>query len=247
MLKEELKKRLYYIGVGYLLVIGIGIWKGEYILYGIKKLILLERGEEEIIRNMRVMETLEIGIKIIMEIGIILVIPLIWLELYSIVVGGLKKEEGKELWKIIVKGWLSILIGVWVSIGYIIPNIERWVNEINKGIGGELVKIENIGTIKENYEFIEKTILGVIVVGQIPIIVRIYKKKIERIGKKGIYMLICIISGILSPPELLSQLIISIPIIIWYERREWLEKRKKWKRKIECGEPHKKEKCHKWI
>ena len=83
--------------------------------------------------------------------------------------------------------------------------------------------------ISEYVGFLTKTILITLIIGILPIVINRKTKKIVK-RRRITYMVILIISGLVTPPDVVSQIILGLPIILMIEMsilRGELEKRSK--------------------
>ncbi|MBI2259125.1 MAG: twin-arginine translocase subunit TatC [Flavobacteriia bacterium] len=150
--------------------------------------------------------------------GFILAFPFIFYQIWSFVKPGLKFKEKK-----VVKGivfYVSILFFIGILFGYFIvaPLCVQFFGtyQISKSV-------ENIFTVSSYMSTIISTVFYSGILFLLPIVAYIFSKlgiitpNFLRKYRKHAIVAILIISAIITPPDLISQIIVSIPIILLYE------------------------------
>lgn len=226
--------RINYIIIGYAIVVIEGVREREILIYRVNKII----GEEKMY-NIGITESMEITLRMVVVIGIIWIIPQIWMEVYSGVSGGMKREEQKELRKLMIYTTILMYMGIKVGVGEIIPRIAEWMEEISKG---EVIEMEYMKMYRRSYEEIERMVLGVVIVTQIPVMVRILRRRkrgirMEKI-RRLVYIIGMLIGGIIGSGEISSQVMIGGVVVMYYEGvviRELYERKSRYEKGEERG------------
>ena len=158
-------------------------------------------------------------------LGLILPFPyLIW-ELMRFITPGLTKKEKQKSKGFIVIASLLLFLGLCFSYFVIAPmSVYFFYN----------YQITDL--IVNNFQFdsyiglITNTLLGVSVVFELPLIVYfltsigLITPEFLKTYRKHALVLVLIISAIITPPDVASQIIVAIPILILYEISIWVSK-----------------------
>lgn len=151
-------------------------------------------------------------------LGFILVFPYIFYEIWSFIKPALKDKEIKAARGLIF--WCTLLFFAGVFFGYFImvPFSMQFISSFSIS---DVVK--NDINIDSYFETIAELVLGSGLVFQMPIIVYFLTKLgIVTPGflakhRKYSIIIILIIAAIITPPDIISQMIISLPLFLLYE------------------------------
>lgn len=150
--------------------------------------------------------------------GLVLAFPYVFYQIWSFIKPGLKQNE-----KTAVKGivfYVSILFFIGILFGYFIvsPLCVQFFGtyQISK-------KIDNIFTINSYMSTIISTVFYSGLLFLMPVIAYIFAKigiitaAFLRKYRKHSVVGVLILSAVITPPDMLSQIIVSIPILLLYE------------------------------
>lgn len=150
--------------------------------------------------------------------SIVLAFPYIFYQLWSFVKPGLKQNE-----KSMVKGivfYVSILFFLGITFGYFVvaPLCVQFFGtyQISKDV-------ENIFTISSYMSTIISTVFYTGILFLLPVIAYIFAKlgiitpSFLRKYRKHAIVGVLILSAVITPPDLVSQIIVAIPIVLLYE------------------------------
>ena len=150
--------------------------------------------------------------------AIVIAFPFIFYQLWSFVKPGLKKNE-----KTVAKGivfYVSILFFMGISFGYFVvaPLCVQFFGSYKISD-----KIENIFTVNSYMSTILTTVFYSGLLFLLPVISYLFTKLgilnaayLKKFRKHAIIGIL-ILSAIITPPDLISQVIVSIPIVLLYE------------------------------
>ncbi len=159
-------------------------------------------------------------------LGIIVAFPYILWEMWRFISPGLHKQERKKSKTFIFFASLLFFIGVLFSYYVIAPlSVYFFYNfEITD-------LIENKFDFKTHINLITNTLLGVSLMFELPVIIYFltkiglvtpdFLKKYRKIA----LVLVLVLSAIITPPDVASQVIVTIPIMILYEISIFISKR----------------------
>lgn len=151
-------------------------------------------------------------------LGFILAFPYILWEIWRFIAPGLHKEERKKSRGFIFTSSSLFFLGVLFSYFVIIPmSVFFFYNfEISDSI-------ENNFKLEAYTSLVTNTIIGVAVFFELPVVIY-FLTKIGLITptflkkyRKHALVLVLILSAIITPPDVASQVIVSVPIMILYE------------------------------
>jgi len=158
-------------------------------------------------------------------LGLILSFPYIIWELMKFIMPGLTPKEQQKSKGFIVIATLLLTIGLCFSYYVIAPmSVYFFYN------------YQITDTIVNNFQFdsyiglITNTLLGVSVVFELPLVVYFLTKfglitpDFLKTYRKHALVLVLIIAAIITPPDVASQIIVAIPILILYEISIWVSK-----------------------
>jgi len=166
-------------------------------------------------------------VKIALVVGIIATSPIIFWQIWVFLVPGLKKKEKIYLGIAIVVGYFLFLLGGYFAYRVIIPiTIDFFVRLSTETIQPQF----SFG----NYTgFISSILLSFGIVFELPILIALLTKfnlitaSILRKYRKYLILVIFIAASFLSPPDLVSQLLLAAPLLVLFEISvlisQWLE------------------------
>jgi sec-independent protein translocase protein TatC len=155
--------------------------------------------------------------------GFILAFPYIFWEFWRFTKPALtEKEQGKTRGVIF---WVSLLFFLGVAFGYYLI-APYTVNFFAAYTLSPLIK--NTFTVGDYIDNIVSLVLGTGVVFQLPLVV-LFLSKIGiltpgflRSNRKYAFVIILIIAAVITPPDVVSQLIVTLPILLLYEISIWI-------------------------
>jgi sec-independent protein translocase protein TatC len=150
--------------------------------------------------------------------GVIIAFPYIFYEFWRFIKPALtEKELGKTRGVIF---WVSLLFFMGVAFGYFV--IAPYT--VNFFANFQLDEnIENRWTITSYIDTLIPLILGTGLAFQLPLVMLFLSKvgivtpEYLRTGRKYAIVIIAVVAGIITPPDVISQIIVSIPLLLLYE------------------------------
>ena len=149
--------------------------------------------------------------------GFVLALPILTYQLWKFISPGLKVNEKKYVFPVVFFSFSSFIIGI--SFGYfvMIPFSLEFFSSI--GIGN----IENNYSIQYYFSFLSWLLLGSGVIFQLPVVslmlsaLGLLTPAFMRHYRRHSIVSIFILSSFITPPDPVSMLIMSIPLIFLYE------------------------------
>nr|QOW07431.1 Sec-independent protein translocase component TatC [Labyrinthula sp.] len=219
-------------------------WRVRYVMlgYGLVVLsVMKEKGEVwEVLGgggegwySMGVTEVWNMTIYVGMVVGLISVIPQVWVQLYVYVGKGMTGEERRDWKKVSMGGVGMVYGGAWVGWEYVIPRIKEFMERFGEDGRG----IENVPMLGKQVEWMVKVELGVVLCMQIPVWVWVMRRRgwirgNWGRGRRGVTMLLLVIGALGTPPEVTSQCMVYMPCAFLYEWVVWEGIRRKYRDKL---------------
>lgn len=162
------------------------------------------------------------GIKVYMQLSFVIAflvtLPIILYHLWAFVRPGLHKEENRAAARYIPFSLLLCMIGL--VFAYFV--VFRMALYFSMTINNRLLLTETYG-ITEYFSFMLNIILPVAILFELPVVVmfltrlRILNPMRLRKLRRYAYLILVIAGVFISPPDLISDLLIAIPLIVLYE------------------------------
>jgi sec-independent protein translocase protein TatC len=150
--------------------------------------------------------------------GLILAFPFVFYQIWSFVKPGLKQNETKTVSGIV--GFVSVLFFMGISVGYYIVAplsvqfLGNW--KMSKDITTDIAINSYLSVVMYTIFFTGLFFL-------LPVVILIFSKlgmvtpAFLKKYRKHAFVIVLIISAIITPPDLFTQVIVSIPILLLYE------------------------------
>ncbi|NPA42845.1 MAG: twin-arginine translocase subunit TatC [Chlorobi bacterium] len=157
--------------------------------------------------------------------GIILAFPYIVYEIWKYVSPALYTHEKKAGIKFIVVTSVLFFMGILFGYYIITPLVINFLGNYQIS-----ERVENYVDIKSYIANVRTTVLAVGLVFELPVLIYFFTKlglvssEFLRRNRKYAIVAILIVSAVITPPDVISQIIVSIPLIILYEVSIWIAK-----------------------
>ncbi len=166
--------------------------------------------------------------------GFIVAFPFVFYQIWGFIKPGLKKNELKSVrgitWFVSILFFIGIIFGYYV----IAPLTVNFLG--NFDLTG---KVENILIIGDFISTIVSTIILTGILFLLPVIILIFSKiglisaAFLKKYRKHAFVVVLILAAIITPPDVFTQIVVTIPIMILYELGIQIAKRIEKKRLIE--------------
>ncbi|MCB9224717.1 MAG: twin-arginine translocase subunit TatC [Crocinitomicaceae bacterium] len=162
----------------------------------------------------------QFGTNLMMAIvgGVVVAFPYIFYQIWSFIKPGLKQNEIKAVRGIVV--FVSILFFIGIAFGYFIiaPLTVQFFGNWQMA-----ERIENNITINSYLKTIVSTVFFTGLLFLLPVVIMIFSKLgiitstwLKKYRKHS-FVAVLIVAAIITPPDLFTQIIVSIPIVLLYE------------------------------
>ncbi|MGH1387174.1 twin-arginine translocase subunit TatC [Kordia sp.] len=188
--------------------------------------------------NMAVTGQFTLAIWTAIILGLILAFPYILYEAWKFIAPGLSpKERGKSRWFIFLAS-LLFFVGLLFSYYVIMPMSSYFFYHFSI-----TDSIRNTITVQSHISLLTNTLLGVSLVFELPLIIYFLSKlglitpAFLRKYRKHALVVVLILAAIITPPDVASQVVVAIPILILYEVGIVISRRveKNYKKKFKNG------------
>ena len=236
---SELRDRLLWsvgsIAVGFIICFAIWHLILQALLLPYEHAVVAVKGADALKTNMALIYTAPLEafvtqIKVALFGGLILSFPMISFQLYRFIAPGLYSNEKKAFTPFLLMA--PVLFGMGAAMAYyvVMPMVMQFSlrQELSAGVGA--VSVFYQGKISEYVGMITTLILGFGSCFQLPVV----QLLLGRAGivdgetwlKNGRYAIfgIFVVAAIVTPPDVISQLALAIPLIILYYLGAWLVK-----------------------
>ncbi|MBP1933933.1 twin-arginine translocase subunit TatC [Ammoniphilus resinae] len=219
---EELRKRIIFSAIYFFIATIIGF------VYSADVVNLLKSGPVANQMDWHVFaisDALSVYIKVSIVIGVILSLPFLLYQLWAFVRPGLRIDEQKVALRFIPAATLLFLVGISFAYFVLFPMVLNFMLVMTKTLQAE----ETYG-IMQFFSFLFSIVMPFGVLFELPIIVmfltRIRILNPMRLAKarKIAYFLLVIIAVTITPPEFVSDFLVTIPLLLLYEFSIWLSK-----------------------
>jgi sec-independent protein translocase protein TatC len=211
----ELRTRIVVVLIGFVVTFVAGLFLAKPVILFLQH---AEQAKNIDMNAFRVTDPLDVYMKFAFIIGIVLCSPVIMYQIWAFIRPGLLEHEQKVTLSYIPMTFFLFIFGLMFSYFIIFPNILGFMQDL-----GQSLNIDNVIGINEYFSFLIQMTLPFGFLFQMPILVMF----LTRLGlitpyflvkvRKYAYFILIVIAGIITPPELVSHLMVTVPLIILYE------------------------------
>lgn len=218
----ELRKRLVIVVVFFFLaVIGGFLLSGPIIIY----LQHTDEAKALTLNAFNLTDPLMVYMKFAFIIAFVITSPIILYQLWSFVSPGLYEKERKVTLSYIPISVFLFLLGVAFSYFILFPFVIDFMERISNKLD-----VNQVIGINEYFSFLIQLTLPFGLLFQLPVVIMF----LTRLGivtpmflskvRKYAYFVLLVIAALITPPELASHLMVSIPLFILYEISIWVSR-----------------------
>ncbi|ARK28639.1 twin-arginine translocase subunit TatC [Halalkalibacter krulwichiae] len=157
------------------------------------------------------------------SVGFVLTFPVIMYQLWAFIRPGLHEKEQKATLAYIPFAFILFLLGISFSYFILFPFIIQFMGNLSESLG----ITEQYG-INEYFSFLFQITLPFGLLFQLPVVVMFF----TRLGmitptflgqvRKIAYFVLLVIAGFITPPEIISHLMVTVPLLLLYEFSIWV-------------------------
>jgi sec-independent protein translocase protein TatC len=214
----ELRDRIIRAGVAVIVVfIGLVYWAPNIFRLLARPLMEnLPKGGKMIVTD--VTGSFFVPMKVTMLVALVIALPYVLYQIWAFVAPGLYQHEKKLVAPLVGSSYALFLCGMAFAYFVVFPTIFRVMAHYNAPLGAEMT------TDIDNYlSFVLTMFLAFGVTFEVPIVVvllvRMNLLTIKKLKEIRPYVVVgaFIVAAVVTPPDVFSQLILALPLIILYE------------------------------
>ncbi|MCB7069639.1 twin-arginine translocase subunit TatC [Caldibacillus sp. 210928-DFI.2.22] len=218
----ELRRRLVFIVVFFLLAMIGSFFLAEPLI------IYLQQTDEAAsleLNAFRLTDPLKIYMQIAFIIACVITSPFVLYQLWAFISPGLYEKEKKITLAYIPVSVFLFLSGISFSYFVLFPFIVRFMKQL-----GDRMEINQVIGINEYFHFLLQITLPFGLLFQLPVIILF----LTRLGiitpdflsrvRKYAYFILLVIAALITPPDILSHMMVTLPLILLYEVSIWISK-----------------------
>jgi sec-independent protein translocase protein TatC len=213
---RELRQRLIWILCVYIIFVILVFYYKDF-FYSILILPILKATTSAKLISIDLISSVLVPIKLLLYIALLLQMPHLFFQIWYFVTHGLSKKENKIFIFIAIFSAGLIILALLFSVYVILPGFFKIITSY------QLFPISLFTDIEKYCNFIFTVILGTIICFQIPIIVlilllcNIVTITQFKYFRKYAFIIAFVLAAVITPPDILSQFLLAIPIYLLYE------------------------------
>ena len=214
----ELRDRVIKAGLAIILVfVGLVYWAPDiFHLFAQPLLQALPVGGKMIVTD--VTGSFFVPMKVTMLVAFIIALPVVMYQLWAFIAPGLYIHERKLILPLVVSSYSLFIIGMAFAYFLVFPTVFKFMASYNAPLGAEM------STDIDNYlSFAMTTFLAFGITFEVPVVVvvlvRMGMVPLAKLKEIRPYVIVgaFVISAIVTPPDVLSQLLLAVPMTMLYE------------------------------
>ena len=214
----ELRDRVIKSGLAIIVVfIGLVYWAPDiFHLFAQPLLKALPVGGKMIVTD--VTGSFFVPMKVTMLVAFIIALPVVMYQLWAFIAPGLYLHERKLIMPLVVSSYSLFIIGMAFAYFLVFPTVFKFMASYNAPLGAEM------STDIDNYlSFAMTTFLAFGITFEVPVVVvvlvRMGMVPLTKLKEIRPYVIVgaFVISAIVTPPDVLSQLLLAVPMTLLYE------------------------------
>lgn len=212
---DELRSRLLITAYFFFAGLVLGFFVSRPLIYEMQNAPWTENVQ---MHAFQVMDPLRIYILVMVVVALVVILPVIMYHVWAFVSPGLYKDERRITLTYIPVVMVLMLTGFAFSYFILVPYIIRFTFDLSATMG-----IQTTIGINEYFGFLFRTVLPFGVIFQMPVLVLfitqlgIVTPQFLKQNRKYAYFLLFVIAAIIAPPELTTNILLTIPMIVLYE------------------------------
>jgi sec-independent protein translocase protein TatC len=212
---DELRKRILTVMYFFVAALFVGFFFSKPLIYRMQNAPWTENIQ---MHAFQVTDPLRIYLVVIVIIAFIIILPVILYQLWAFVAPGLYEKERKVTLSYIPIAMVLLLLGMSFAYFIVVPYIIGFTFDLSFEMG-----IETTIGINEYFAFLFRTVLPFGVIFQLPVIVLfltqlgIITPMFLKKNRKYAYFIMFVLAALIAPPDLMTHLLLTVPMIILYE------------------------------
>ena len=214
----ELRDRIIRAGISVIVVfLGLVYWAPDIFRLLARPLLQnLPKGGKMIVTD--VTGSFFVPMKVTMLVALVIALPFVLYQIWAFVAPGLYQHEKKLVVPLVGSSYALFLCGMAFAYFVVFPTIFRVMAHYNAPLGAEM------STDIDNYlSFVLTMFVAFGVTFEVPIVVVLLARMglvtVKKLKEIRPYVIVgaFVVSAVVTPPDVFSQLILAIPLIVLYE------------------------------
>lgn len=211
----ELRKRIIYVLIILLLGLIIGLICANPIY---QYLISVDTAKDFQLHAFAFWDGIGMYMKIAMVVSLVLTIPFTVYQLWAFVSPGLREEERKAALRYVPYVFVLFLIGLAFGYYVVFPMALTFTTTITQNMG-----LKETYGISQYFSFMFTLVVPIALLFELPLVVmfltklRILNPLRLRKMRKVAYFVLVFIAIVITPPDFISDFLVTIPLLILYE------------------------------
>ena len=234
----ELRDRIIKAGIALLVVfVSLIYWAPEIFHLLAKPLLdVLPSGTHMIVTD--VTGSFFVPIKVTFMVSFVIALPVVIYQLWAFVAPGLYQHEKKLILPLVVSTYSLFLVGMSFAYFLVFPTVFQFMVHYNAPLGAEMST-----DIDKYLSFAMSTFLAFGLTFEVPVVVVVLVRmgivQLAKLKEIRPYVIVgaFIVAAVVTPPDVLSQLMLAIPLCLLYELGLFVSKFYQPKPKVEAEDP----------
>jgi len=159
-----------------------------------------------------------VPMKVTMLVAFLIALPVVMYQIWAFIAPGLYQHERKLILPLVISSYSLFLIGMAFAYFLVFPSVFNFMASYNAPLGAEM------STDIDNYlSFAMTTFLAFGITFEVPVVVVVLVRMgivpLAKLKEIRPYVIVgaFVISAIVTPPDVLSQLLLAVPMTVLYE------------------------------
>lgn len=159
-----------------------------------------------------------VPMKVTMLVAFLIALPVVMYQIWAFIAPGLYQHERKLILPLVVSSYSLFLIGMAFAYFLVFPSVFNFMASYNAPLGAEM------STDIDNYlSFAMTTFLAFGITFEVPVVVVVLVRMgivpLAKLKEIRPYVIVgaFVISAVVTPPDVLSQLLLAVPMTLLYE------------------------------
>ncbi|QMV39913.1 twin-arginine translocase subunit TatC [Cohnella cholangitidis] len=212
---SELRKRLIYVSVYFIAALSFGLYISPKILSFVKGHL---GGIQVQWSVFALSDGLVVYMKCALMVGVVLTLPVLLYHLWAFARPGMTDSEAKNTLLYVPSSFLLFVFGVGFGYTVALPMMIKFMIKLNQGIGAD-----EVYGIQHYVSFLTSFLLPMGIAFEMPLVMMFLTRigmltpgKIKQVRKFS-YVGLAILGSLISPPDFVSHLSVTVPLILLFE------------------------------
>lgn len=215
---EELRRRFLRASLAYILILGVCLYFSSTLFAVLQKPLLPHLSEDAFFMAVDAVSGWRVYIDVALFGSLVLIFPYVLFELWAFVTPGLKSREKTILIPIVFLMTLFFAGGIIFAYTIALPFTFAFLVKVYAG-----TPIRYLPNIESYLSFVLKTLFAFGLLFQLPFLVLflqqsgVLKRPTLTRARPFVYVAAFVVGAILTPPDVVSQIVMAVPFILLFE------------------------------